>query len=299
MAQDEKIGFIGIGNMGGPMAANLIGAGYAVTVYDINPAQVEKFAADHDGTAAPSLAEVAANADIVITMLPTGPIVRSVVLEQEGGALAAGLGDGGVIIDMSSSEPVGTRELSVALAGQGITLVDAPVSGGIPGAEKGSLTIIVGGDDEAVIGRITPLLEVMGDNIFRPGPVGSGHAVKALNNLLAATNFLIASEAVLIGRKFGLDADTIVDIINVSSGRNSATLGSLKNYVLPRTFDLGFTAELMAKDVKIASDLANDVDVPAPVAKSVADLWAAARDRIGGATDFTAAFKAWEEDAGL
>ena len=299
MATDAKIGFIGIGNMGGPMAANLIKAGFDVTVYDSDKRRLADFTKTHGGTAAGSLAELGKGADIVIAMLPTGPIVRAVLLKEEGGALAGSLAEGSIVVDMSSSEPVGTTELAAALAEKGITLVDAPVSGGIPGAAAATLSIMIGGDDEAIIARVMPLFDAMGKNMFRTGATGSGHATKALNNFLAATNFAVAAEAVILGRKFGLDPKLLTEIIQVSSGRNTAIDGAIPKQVLNGKFAAGFTIGLMAKDVKITGDMARDLGADAPLSQFMAALWEKARDTLGADADFTAAYKAWADANGL
>ena len=299
MATGAKIGFIGIGNMGGPMAANLIKAGFDVTVYDSDKQRMADFAEDHDCAVAASLAELGKGADIVIAMLPTGPIVRGVLLEEEDGALSESLAKGSIVIDMSSSEPVGTKELAAALAEKGITLIDAPVSGGIPGAVEATLSIMIGADDEAVVAKVMPLFEAMGKNMFPTGATGSGHATKALNNFLAATNYAVAAEAIILGRKFGLDPKLLTEIIQVSSGRNTAIEGAIPKQVLTGKFAAGFAIGLMAKDVKITGDMAKDLGAVAPLSQFMAAHWEKARDALGADADFTAAYKAWSDANGL
>jgi 3-hydroxyisobutyrate dehydrogenase len=186
---------------------------------------------------------------------------------------------------------VGAQELGAALVKLGLALIDAPVSGGTIGADKATLTIMIGGDDTAAMDRAAVALEAMGGNLFRTGGLGSGHAVKALNNYVAAANFAAASEAVIIGRRFGLDAETLLDVINVSSGRNSATEGMIKRQVLPETFAAGFSMALMAKDVRISRGLAEAMNAPAPMNAAVTDIWNAAEEELGGGADFTAAYK--------
>ena len=294
MAQATNVGFIGIGNMGRPMAANLARAGVPLTIFDADPAQSARFAGDHDCTVASSLAELGSAADIVITMLPTGPIVSAVVLGTDGDGLAGALAEGSIIVDMSSSEPEGMRTLGAELDKRGITLIDAPVSGGVPGAEAGTLAIMIGAADEAAVKRVEPFLNAMGKRLFRTGPLGSGHAMKALNNYVAAAGFTAAAEALIIGERFGLDRTVMVDVINNSSGRNFNTEHPIKDHVLPRSFAAGFKLGLMAKDVKIAGDLGEHLKVDAPLSRMVRERWADALAALGADQDFTRAITHWE-----
>jgi 3-hydroxyisobutyrate dehydrogenase len=294
MTEPRKIGVIGIGNMGTPMSASLVRAGYDVAVYDANPDQARAFVAAHGGSAAGSLAELGAHAEVVITMLPTGAVVRRVLLEADGGGLAASLKPGTVVVDMSSSEPTGTRALCAELAARGIALVDAPVSGAVQGAIAGKLTIMIGGDDEAAIERVAPVLTVLGPRHFRTGGSGSGHATKALNNYLSGSAFILMTEALSIGCRFGLDPEIMIDIINESTGRNFATANLAKQHVLSRAFDTKFLLGLMAKDVKIAADLAEDLKAHAPFCRASRDLWQRALEVVGPGADHSAAVKYWE-----
>jgi len=295
MSEASKVGFIGIGNMGWPMAANLVKAGFAVTVHDLNPEQARKFAAEHDATAAASLADLG-GCDVVVTMLPTSKEVREVLLDSEGGGVAAHLGAGAIAIDMSSASPVATREIGADLAGHGVKFVDAPVSGGVTRAADGSLTIMIGGDPDAVAAS-RPVLEAMGGKLFEVGSLGCGHAMKALNNYLAATSFAATSEAVLIGERFGLDPSVMADIFNVSTGKTFCSENLLKQEILSGRFGSGFAAGLLAKDVKIASDLGEDIGIDAPVSRLVRDRWAEARDGLGGDADHTRAGTYWASKA--
>lgn len=289
-----KVGFIGIGNMGRPMAAHVAKAGHAVTVFDLDVARAASFVREHGAAAAANIGEVGGECEIIVTMLPTGADVRAVLMETDGG-LAGHLGPGALVVDMSSSEPVGTRELGAELAARDIVLIDAPVSGGVSGAEAGTLTIMIGGENEDAIGRATPVLEAMGGNLFRTGPLGSGHAMKALNNYVAAAGFTAAAEAMLVGGKFGLDPATMIDIMNVSTGRNFNTEHPIKDHVLPGTFATGFGLSLMTKDVGIAGDLAEQIGVDAPVAALIRKLWRDALAAEGADQDFTAAYRHWKK----
>jgi 3-hydroxyisobutyrate dehydrogenase len=292
-----EAGFVGLGRMGRPMATNLARAGFALTVRDADPERQQRFAAEH-GCAQGDAPDAFRALQVIVTMVPTGADVREVLLDWEGG-LAAALPPGAVLVDMSSSDPTGTRELGATLSGYGVALVDAPVSGGVPKAETGTLAIMVGGDDEGAVDRVRPLLEAMGDRLFRTGPLGSGHAMKALNNCVAAAGYTAAAEALLIGARFGLDPADMIEVLNASTGRNFNTEMSLKEHALPRRFATGFALPLMTKDVGIAAKLADDVEIDAPVSRLLGELWRDALAGEGDAADFTAALRHWEKLNGL
>ncbi|MCW5770681.1 MAG: NAD(P)-dependent oxidoreductase [Rhodospirillaceae bacterium] len=294
MSGKLRVGFVGIGNMGWPMAANLCRAGFAVTVFDSDAARRARFAKEFGAAAVDSLGALGANTDVCVTMLPTGAIVRQALLEDDRGALAAALPKGAIVLDMSSSEPIGTQALGKTLAARGIILIDAPVSGGVPRAEAGTLTLMIGGDDEAAIAKATPVLEAMGKQLFRTGPLGSGHAMKALNNYVAAAAFVASTEAIRVGRRFGLDPAVMVDIMNVSTGRNFNSEMTIKQHVLSGSYATGFQLGLMTKDVKIAADLAESLAIEAPLSRLTRSLWLDAREGIGERSDFTAAVKHWQ-----
>ena len=293
----ERVGFVGIGNMGWPMAANLVAAGFDVTVHDADPVTAAAFERQVGGRAAGSLGELGAGVEVVVTMLPTGQIVRHVLMEAEEGALAASLAKGALVIDMSSSDPLGTRQLGEALGERGLSLVDAPVSGAVPRAREGTLAIMCGSDEPAALDRAEPVLRAMGRDVFRTGPLGSGHAMKALNNYVAAAGFAAASEALIAGKAFGLDPAKMVDIMNVSTGRNCSTESTIKSQVLTGDFASGFALALLAKDVGIAADLAKGIGLDLPLVETASRIWFEARDAIGGTSDHTAAITAWETAA--
>ncbi len=229
-------------------------------------------------------------------MLPTGKEVREALFTMQGGALAANMKPGAIVIDMSSADPVGTRTLGKDLAARNLQVVDAPVSGGVPRARDGSLAIMIGGD-AASVAAVKPVLACMGSKLFEVGSLGCGHAMKCLNNFLAATSYAAAAEAVTVGRKFGLDPEVIADVVNVSTGRSFASEMLIKQHLLSGTFGTGFALGLLAKDVKIAADLAEQIGVDAPVGRLTRDLWADARDALGGDQDHTRAALHWEKRA--
>jgi 3-hydroxyisobutyrate dehydrogenase len=276
-----SIGFIGLGNMGGPMSARLVDAGYRVLGYDLVAGARQAFA-DAGGELRDTLAEVVRGSELLILMLPDSHAVESVLGDEE---VAAALSPGEIVVDMSSSEPVTTRSLAARLDADGVVLVDAPVSGGVKGAVAGTLTIMVGGTPSAVR-RVQSVLEHLG-TVVHAGPVGSGHAVKALNNLLSATHLWITSEAMVAGQRFGLDPEVMLAIFNGSSGRSGSTENKWPNFVLTDRFDSGFGLRLMLKDMRIAVDLAEQLGVPSALGADAVDLWARAADELPERADHT------------
>jgi 3-hydroxyisobutyrate dehydrogenase len=296
MAARGTVGFVGLGRMGWPMARNLSRAGFELVVRDLDAARERAFATEHGGVVAAGSADFAP-AGVVVTMLPDGHDVREAVLGEAG--LAVSLEAGSVVVDMSSSAPRVTRETGALLADAGLALVDAPVSGGVPKAEAATLTIMLGGDDEESIGRALPVVEAMSERIFRTGSLGTGHAMKALNNFVAAAGFTAAAEALLVGQRFGLDPGVMVEILNASTGRNFSTEFTLPSHVLPRTFATGFALGLLTKDVGIAAGLADAVGVDSPLSHLVRKRLAEAVEGLGPAADHSAALLHWEREAGL
>jgi len=285
IAPPERIGFVGLGNMGGPMARRLAQSGYRLTVADASEEAVARYRASLDAKTPCDAADLVAvgRCPVVITMLPDGHAVRKVLLDKHG--MVSTLAADSIVIDMSSSSPVGTRELAVELGRHRIVLIDAPVSGGVRKALDGTLAIMAGGDALA-IERCRGLLEILG-NVFATGPSGSGHAMKALNNYLSAANLAVAAEAVIAGQRFGLDPATMISILNASTGRNSATDQKYPAYVLPRNFASGFALGLMAKDLKLAVEVACATGSPAQLLGACAHMWAEAERQLGGRADNT------------
>lgn len=279
-----KIGFVGLGAMGDPMAACLVKAGYPVLAFDSRPQRVAEFVAASGAKGAASLAQIGQASDVVVLILPNSAIVTEVLFADQG--IAAHLRPGSVVIDMTSGVPSVIVALSERLAAQGVVLFDAPVSGGVSRARTGQLTIMAGGEDQDVDAAL-PLLSAMG-TVIRTGRIGTGHAMKALNNLVSSGGFLIGIEALLIGTRFGIDPETMVDILNVSTGMNNSTQKKFKQFVLSRKFDSGFAMNLMVKDLTIALGIARDHDVNAPFSDLCRNLWAGASADLGPAADHTA-----------
>ena len=281
---ETEIGFVGLGAMGWPMASNLVKAGFSLQVFDSRGPEMARFVEEVGGKAAPSLASLGEHSDVVITMLPNSKIVRSVLLGPDGAA--SGLRRGSLVIDMSSGVPTETAEISRMLAKSGIEMIDAPVSGGVKKAITGELAIMVGGEKGAAE-KATPILQAMGRSITWAGPVGCGQAMKALNNLVSAGGFLIGVEALLVGKKFGLEAAVMVDILNESTGMNNSTQAKFKQFVLSGSYQSGFALDLMVKDIGIALDVANDLDVNVPFAQLCQEIWKSAQKDLGSGHDHT------------
>jgi 3-hydroxyisobutyrate dehydrogenase len=275
----ETVAVIGLGNMGGPMAVRLVQAGYRVQGFD-PAAAARQTLTDAGGTAAEDLAGAVRGASVVVLMLPNSAIVTATV--RDAGFVVR---PGTTVIDMSSSEPLRTRELATELTERGITLVDAPVSGGVARARTGKLTIMAGGEP-ADLDRVAAVLSHLG-TVTRAGAVGSGHAVKALNNLLSATHLLVTSEAILAGERFGLDPEVMLAIFNSSSGRSGSTENKWPNFILPGGYDSGFGLRLMLKDMRIATGLADQVGAPDPLGHAAVELWAQAADALEDTADHT------------
>lgn len=283
IAPPEAVAFLGLGRMGVPMARRLAGAGFTLRGWDLLP-EARAAASDAAVPLGASAAEACQGAAAVITMLPDGRAVRAALDDP---ALGAALTSATLVIDMSSSDPLGTRDLHAALALRCIALIDAPVSGGVARAVDGTLAIMAGGE-AAAIDRAQVLFAAMGRHVFRCGPPGAGHAMKALNNYVSAAGLVAAVEAVAVGARFGLDPGTMVDVLNASTGRNNSTEVKLKQHILSGGYGSGFSIGLMAKDLATAGALADGIGVAAPLATEMARRWREAAAALGPAADHTA-----------
>jgi 3-hydroxyisobutyrate dehydrogenase-like beta-hydroxyacid dehydrogenase len=271
-----RIGFIGIGVMGAPMSGNLAKAGYSLTICDINRSAAEKVASEHeDIKVAETPKAVAEASDIVITMLPSGKYVQDVALGESG--LIEGFHDGALLLDTSSCEPWMTVETAKALSLKGVDMVDAAVSGARIGAETATLVFMVGGE-KGPVSRVTPLLEIMGQQIFHLGPLGAGHTMKCINNIITAMTFMATTEGLTIGKEFGLDPEAMTDVLNVSTGMSWISQTQIKQRILNRKFDDPFKLDLMVKDIGIAMELADEKGLPLPLLTLGQRLWKAARN---------------------
>ncbi len=291
---DKHLGFIGLGKMGVPMASRLIDAGYLLTVHDIRQEGVDALVAK-GARAAASPAAVASAVETVLLSLPDPAIVRAVVLGADGVITGSKVR---TVIDLSTTGADAAREIAAALAVKGIAGVDSPVSGGIAGAVKGTLAVMVA-CPRALFDDLEPMLKQIGRVFFIGERAGMGQTMKLANNLLSASALAATSEAVVFGVKAGLDPATMIDVMNAGSGRNSASQDKFPKAILPRTFDFGFTTYLMHKDVKLCVEQAVAAGVPMPVAVAVRDQWQRTLDAFGGDKDFTTIAQLVERDAGV
>src|SRR3954468_862460 len=288
----QSVGFVGVGNMGWPMAACLVKAGFTVHVNDSRQEVANNFVQQVGGSAPDSLHQLAEASEIIVTMLPTSTIVERVLAEGDDN-IFAGMKPGTIIIEMSSGVPSVTQVLAEKVASLGGTLIDAPVSGGVPRAKSGQLAIMVGGES-ATIDQAMPVLSAMGTSVLRTGAVGSGQAMKALNNLVSTGGFLIGIEALLIGQRFGLDPGVMTDVLNAATGMNNSTQKKFRQFVLSRKFNAGFTMGLLAKDLSIAMQTARETGTAAPLSALVREMIVSAEALYGSGADHTEMAK-WVE----
>lgn len=287
------IAFIGTGRMGAPMAARLIAAGHAVTVFDLDRAALDPLVA-LGAVAGDNVATMQGAAEVTIASLPTPAIVERVAATF---ARAGSDGPQPIFVDMSTTGGPAAARIAALLAERGIAMVDAPISGGIKGAQKGTLAISASGPRDAVA-RVTPLLEVLGRVFYVGDQPGQGQTVKLINNLLSGAAMAISAEAVVMAEKAGLDVAQVLEIINSGSGRNSATADKILHHVLPRTFDYGFGLALLDKDVRLCMAEAEALGVPMVVGSAVRQLLAISRGTEGDDADVTDIVRTVERWAG-
>ena len=283
MSPLHHLGFIGIGKMGWPMASRLHQAGFQVTVADADDTVVSRFIADQPGARAASGPQSFAEVDALILMLPTSDIVEAVL---EDGKTAAALRAGTLVVDMSSSVPTRTRDLAARLAGGGLRFVDAPVSGGVRGAIAGRLAVL-GGGEQADLDQLAPVFAPLASTVIAVGPVGSGHAAKALNNLVSAATISATVEALRLGMSFGISPAIMTEVLNSSSGRSNTSENKVAQFMTSGTFASGFALHLMAKDVGIAVDLADVLGEEAEVSREVARQWRRIAGQVTAEADHT------------
>lgn len=282
-----KVGFVGLGAMGLPIAVRIRNAGLGVTGWDVSPSAREA-AHERGVSVANGLAEVATDSEVVVTSLPDGAALAAVVGRPGSptDCLAEGSPSGLVVIDTSSCAPDQTLQLGSAMAVFGGELFDAPVSGGVARAWKGDLTVMVGGDGSR-IAAIRPVLETFGSVIVHTGALGTGHAMKALNNFISAATLTAACEALILGTRFGLNPATMVEVLNSSTARSDTTERKLPNHILTRLYDSGFALRLMAKDVGNVASLAASVGLQPALVERVRDIWQRAAVEMGPGADHT------------
>ena len=290
-----KTAFLGLGAIGRPMAARVAAAGLPLTVWNRTSSRAEEFARDGRATVAATPSEAVREADVVITCLSNSPDVASLIDGPDG--LLASMRRGSTLVDCTSGEPATSRQIAARLAERGIDFLDAPVSGGVGGAEKGVLTIMVGGSS-AVLERVRPVLATFGQKIVHCGDIGAGHTVKAMNQALLAIHIWSAGEALVTLVKEGVRPSVALDVINASSGRSNSSMNLFPERVLTRAFPRTFRLALIDKDIGIAARVARENAVPAPVMQLTADLFKIAHGALGEAADHVEAVKVIEQWAG-
>jgi 3-hydroxyisobutyrate dehydrogenase len=297
MTPISTIAFVGLGNMGAPMASHLVAKGFALSLYDRRPEIAHAFAADHGGRVAATLADAASGADAAICMLPDDKAVGEVVLGP--GGLASALGSGTIIVDMGTSHPRATIEIGMMLAARGIRYVDAPVMGGVVFAKDATLDVMAGGSDED-IARCMPIFAAVGRQVFRCGGLGCGHALKALANYVNASALVSVIEAIAIGRKFGLDSNVMADaLVHMCAGRQHPLEKKVIPQVLTHKFSTGMALGLIAKDVSIAANFGRSIGAMTPLVDRVCEVWGEAEVAIGGDADHTEVARLWEQRNGV
>jgi len=288
-----RVGFIGLGAMGLPMARNVARAGFPLTVWARRREAAEPILAA-GASWADSPAALARDSDVVITIVTNSPDVRQVVTGPDG--LLAGAHEGLTIVDMSTIAPTVSRKIAAQAAERGVQFLDAPVSGGTQGAEAGSLTIMVGGD-AAALERVRPVLEAMGKTIIHVGPSGSGEVVKLVNNILVGVIGAATGEALVLGANAGIDVQTMADVIGASSGASWQLANQFPLRVFSGSFQPGFTTDLLAKDLGLALDLADEAAVPLYLTAVARQLYTAAQAAGYGRDDYTSVVRLFEEPA--
>lgn len=292
--QSAVVGFVGLGQQGGPMAANLLVAGVDLIVRDADPERERRFVATHGGRGCDGDPAALAAADILITMLPDGQVVRDALLGEDG--IASRMRPGTIIVDTSSSDPYGTRELGEELAELGLVLVDSPVTRPeAVGEDTRRITFMVASDDDNALDRVMPLLEAMAEQVFRAGRLGCGHAMKTLNNYVSAAGLAAALDAMVAGQRFGIDVETMLEVFNAGTARNFSTANTLIDEAMSRRYAAGFQLALMVKDLRIASSLFERVDFDAPISLLVRDQFAEALAQLDDQrADLSRSLEDWE-----
>lgn len=288
-----KLGFAGVGRMGAPMVRRLMGAGYRVSVFDPNATAVAALVAE-GAQAASTPAALASEAEIVLVSLPTPEVLQSVALGADGLSAGKGLR---IVIDLSTTGPRVERLVGAGLGKVNVALVDCPVSGGVAAAEKGTLAMMVA-CSEVIREEVRPILETLGRMIYVGAEPGMGQTVKVINNLMSVTSLAIASEALVLGSKAGLDPAVMMEVINASTGASNASMTKIPKFVLTRSFDFGFAIELSSKDIRLCLEESEAQGVPMIVGSAVRQLLSIAKGSLGGQADLTEIIKPIEEWAG-
>lgn len=291
-----KIAFLGLGDIGAPMATHLARDPFDLVVWNRTASKAEEFAREHKARIAATPAEAVKGADVVITCLPSSIEVEA-ILHGDNGMLEA-LRKGAVLVDCTSGDPPTSRSIAAELGGRGVDFIDAPVSGGTVAAKGGTLTVMWGGE-ALVFERVRPVIEAFGKKIVHAGPVGSGDALKAVNNALLAVHILSTAEGLAVLARAGVDPKVALEVINASSGRSNSSENLIPQRVLTRAFPRTFRLALLEKDIGIAALLAEDLHVRAPVIALAAERFHEAREKLGEEADHVEAVKMIEEENGI
>ena len=286
----SSVAFLGLGAIGRPMARRIAAAGLPLTVWNRTASRATDFARDHSAKAARTAADAVRDADVVITCLSTSTDVASVLEEP----VIAAMKSGALLLDCTSGDPATSKAIASRLSARNVRFVDAPVSGGVKGAEEGTLTVMCGGD-VADIERARPIIATFGKKIVHCGPIGAGDAVKAMNQALLAITIWGTGEALTALAKLGVSPQVALEVINASSGRSNASMNLFPERVLTRAFPRTFRLALMDKDVRIAAQIARDERVPAPLTQLAADLCTLAHGALGEEADHVESVKVIEQ----
>jgi 3-hydroxyisobutyrate dehydrogenase len=291
-----KVAFLGLGDIGRPIASHLTRGSFELTVWNRTGSKAEEFAREYSVRCAATPADAVAGAEVVITCLPSSAEVEA-VLHGDGGMLEA-FAKGATLIDCTSGDPPTSRSISAELGGRGVDFIDAPVSGGVAGAKAATLTVMWGGE-ESVFERVRPVVEAFGKKIVHAGPIGAGHALKAVNNALLAVHILSVAEGLAVLMKAGVNPTVALDVINASSGRSNTSENLIPQRVLTRAFPRTFRLALLEKDIGIAALLADDLEVKTPIISLTAERFHEAREKLGEEADHVEAVKMVERENGV
>jgi 3-hydroxyisobutyrate dehydrogenase-like beta-hydroxyacid dehydrogenase len=286
----EEIGFVGLGNMGAPMAKRMLAAGFPLVVFDSNPAAIKEFT--RNGAAAVnSVQEMSERVQTIFLSLPTPDVVKRVAEDLSGQALVR-------VVDLSTTGPEASRQLAQDFAKRDVRWLDSPVSGGVSGAVAGTISVMFSGQSED-FNDLRPALESIGKPFYIGGSAGLAQMMKLVNNILSATAMAATAEALAMGAKSGIDAEVMLDVINVSSGRNTATMDKFPNRVLTGSFDTGFSTGLMCKDARLFVQTAKESGFDVPACAAMLTQWEAAVEKLGGDSDFSRIAELAEQRAGV
>ncbi|HEV7594436.1 MAG TPA: NAD(P)-dependent oxidoreductase [Gemmatimonadaceae bacterium] len=291
-----KVAFLGLGDIGALMASHLARDPFDLVVWNRTASKAKDFARDHKATFAGTPAQAVTDAQVVITCLPSSVEVEAVMHGENG--LLESLRKGAVMIDCTSGDPPTSRSIAAELGGRGVEFIDAPVSGGTIAAKAGTLTVMWGGE-ESVFERVRPVIEAFGKKIVHAGPVGSGDALKAVNNALLAVHILSAAEGLAVLVKAGVDPKVALEVINASSGRSNSSENLIPQRVLTRAFPRTFRLALLEKDIGIAAVMAEDLGARTPLISLTAERFHEAREKLGEKADHVEAVKMVEEENGV